>query len=312
MKTGYNELDKIVNLNKSQFIVCMSEGRTIENENFFINILKNISVDQKISSLYIDNNIITDCSKNIKKERKIFFENQKHNMEYLPMLMNVSDITHDDIISNIAMIDRAKLMNNRIIENTFTQNEIEKISNNNEIKLIDMLKGKKYNYICELFTVEEEKRIKKAEQILRNSPFFIKHTNKIDLDKFVKLCHEYKNKEKVNIIILNNLNTIEHSNDLEILRTLKKISIELNITVIMGYPLPKESTFSINEIKKRSNYIDTILFLKKINEFNAITLNIWIVKNIENTLGKIKLAYFDQYMKCANLSNVFDNPFNIF
>lgn len=126
MKSGYNELDKIVNLNKSQFIVCISKGIAIENEIFFINILKNLSVDQKITSLYIDNNIITDCSKNIQKEREIVFENKKYNMEYLPMLMNVSDITRDDIISNISMIDRVKLMNNRIVENTFTQNELKK------------------------------------------------------------------------------------------------------------------------------------------------------------------------------------------
>ena len=142
MKTGFYELDNIVKLNSPQLIVCSSADYVIES--FFTNILRNISVDQKVSTLYIDNNLKRDCTESIRKEREILFNNKKHEMEIIPMLMEVTDNTLDDIVSSITMLDRDKIMDNRIVDCVYTQGEIRKLSKNNTIDLIDIIDDEKY------------------------------------------------------------------------------------------------------------------------------------------------------------------------
>ena len=85
MKTGYYELDNIINLNKPQLIVCSSADCVIES--FFTNVLRNISVDQKIPALYIDNNLMRDCTENIKKE--IYDKDVKENEKNISITGNV-------------------------------------------------------------------------------------------------------------------------------------------------------------------------------------------------------------------------------
>lgn len=60
MNTGYYDLDKIINLNNSQLIACTSADYVIEP--FLSNILKNVSVEQKI--------IIHGCGNYIKEKDK--------------------------------------------------------------------------------------------------------------------------------------------------------------------------------------------------------------------------------------------------
>ena len=80
-----------------------------------------------------------DCTENIKKEREIIFENKNHEMEIVPMLMEVSDNTLDDIVSSITMLDRYKIMDNRIAEGVYTKKEIRNLSKNNTVELIDII-----------------------------------------------------------------------------------------------------------------------------------------------------------------------------
>ena len=308
VKTGYYDLDNIIKLESPQLIVCSSADNVIET--FFTNILKNLSVDQKISALYIDNNLEKDCSENIKKEREIIFENKMHEMEILPMLLEVSDNTLDDIVSNITMLDRYKLMDNRIAERVLTQEEIKKLSKNNKVELIDIIDGKKYIGTCELFNQEEKDKIKKADLLLKSSPLFLEHTESISLNDFKELCYEYKKSNKVNIILLNNINTIKNSSELEIFNELQKISKNLNITIIIGYSLIKKDIISfeseLENIKQKCNYIDTIFFLKEGTGEDLNILHIWVIKNKNNTLGKVSLLYLDEYKKCINLEKHYE------
>lgn len=308
MKTGYYDLDNIIKLESPQLIVCSSADNVIET--FFTNILKNLSVDQKISALYIDNNLKKDCTENIKKEREIIFENKMHEMEILPMLLEVSDNALDDIVSNITMLDRYKLMDNRIAERVLTQEEIKKLSKNNKVELIDIIDGKKYIGTCELFNQEEKDKIKKADLLLKSSPLFLEHTESISLNDFKELCYEYKTSNKVNIILLNNINTIKNSSELEIFNKLQKISKNLKITIIIGYGLIKKEIISfeneLENIKQKCNYIDTIFFLKEGTGEDLNILHIWVLKNKNNTLGKVSLLYLDEYKKCINLEKNYE------
>ena len=308
MKTGYYDLDNIIKLESPQLIVCSSADNVIET--FFTNILKNLSVDQKISALYIDNNLKKDCTENIKKEREIIFENKMHEMEILPMLLEVSDNALDDIVSNITMLDRYKLMDNRIAERVLTQEEIKKLSKNNKVELIDIIDGKKYIGTCELFNQEEKEKIKKADLLLKSSPLFLEHTESISLNDFKELCYEYKTSNKVNIILLNNINTIKNSSELEIFNKLQKISKNLKITIIIGYGLIKKEIISfeneLENIKQKCNYIDTIFFLKEGTGEDLNILHIWVLKNKNNTLGKVSLLYLDEYKKCINLEKNYE------
>ena len=303
MKTEYYDLDEIIKLNKPQLIVCSSADYVIEP--LLKNILKNISIDQKISALYIDNDLMEDCTKNIKKEREIIFENKMHEMEILPMLMDVSDTTRDDIVSNITMLDRYKLMDNRIVEGVLTKEEIKKLSKDNKIELIDVIDGKKYFNKCDLFNIEDREKIKEADLLLKSSPLFLKHIEKIALEDFKKLCYEYRRDNKINIIILNDIKTINYPSEIEILNELKELSRKLNIIIIIGYNLIKKDTISLEtelkELKQRCDYIDTILFLKDGGEVEKNILHIWVMKNINDTLEKVDLVYLDEYIKFVNL-----------
>lgn len=301
MKTGFRDLDNIIKLNAPQLIVCSSAYYVIEI--FLTNVLKNISVDQKISTLYIDNNLMQNCTEDIEKEREIIFENKMHEMQTGLMIRDVSDTTLDDIVSNITMLDRDQLTNNRLVESVLTQEEIKKLSKDNKIELIDIVDGRKYICKYDLFNTEERKRIKEADILLKNSPLFLKHIKKIALDDFKELCYEYRKKNKINIIILNDIETIDHSSETEILNELRELSRKLNIIIIIGYKLIKKDIISLEteliEIKQKCDYIDTLLFFQ--DGWEGDVLYIWIMKNINNTLGKIDLLHIERYNKLFNL-----------
>lgn len=299
MKTGYYELDNFLNLNKAQLIACSSLDHVIES--FFINVLKNTSIDQKIPVLYIDNNLMRDCTENIKKEREIIFENKNHEMEIVPMLMEISDNTLDDIVSSITMLDRYKIMDNRIAEGVYTKEEIRNFSKKNTVELIDIIDDKKYISLCKLFNIEEREKIRETDLLLKSSPLFLEHIEKISLNSFKKLCYKYKANNKVNLIIINNINTIINSNEVELLNELQEMARKLNIPIIIGYDLRTKNTISLeNElenIKQKCKYLDTILFLKDGIEEEKNILQILILKNINNKLGKISLLFLDKYRK---------------
>ena len=144
MKTGFYELDDIIDLNKQQLIVCSSVDNVIEA--FLINIFKNIVIDQKRAALYIDNCLVKDdCSDIIKKEREMLFENKKYEMELIPEFIDIADNILDDIIANITMLDRLKLFNNRIVEKILNEQEIRHLKEDNKIKLIEIIKKKIHN-----------------------------------------------------------------------------------------------------------------------------------------------------------------------
>lgn len=308
MKTGFYELDNIVKLNSPQLIVCSSADYVIES--FFTNILRNISVDQKVSTLYIDNNLKRDCTESIRKEREILFNNKKHEMEIIPMLMEVTDNTLDDIVSSITMLDRDKIMDNRIVDCVYTQGEIRKLSKNNTIDLIDIIDDEKYIVSYKLFNKEEREKIQEADLLLKSSPLFLKHIESITLNDFKEVCFKYKTSNKTNIIILNDINTIKDSSKLEILKELQELSKKLNITIIIGYNLIKKEIISLEceleNIKQKCNYIDTIFLLREGTGEDLNILHIWVIKNKNKTLGKVSLLYLEDYKKCVNIERYID------
>lgn len=304
MNTGYYDLDKIINLNNSQLIACTSADYVTEP--FLSNILKNVSVEQKIPALYIDNYLIKDCSEAIKKEREILLNNQNYEIKLIPELMEVSDNTLDDIVSNITMINKFKIMDNRIVKTVLSELEIENLKTDNTINLIEVLEGTEFTYKCELFNTAKENKIREADELLKSSPIYLKHVTKISLADFKEMCYEYKNNYSVNMIILNNINTIDNFNEITILSELHEIAKNLNTPIMIGYDLIKKDTISIeNElesVKQKCKYLDTILFLKNGGEEDKNILHIWTMKNIKNKLGKISLLYLDEYNKCINMA----------
>lgn len=308
MITGFNELDNIVKLNKPQLIVCSSVDPIIEV--FLLNIVKSISIDQKIPTLYIDNNLIKDCSENIRKEREILFNDKKHEMEVVPMLMEITDNTLDDIVSNISMLDRFQIMDNRIIEGLLTQKEIQQLSQNNSIELLDIIDGEKYVGTYKLFTTEEKEKIKEADSVIKSSPLFLEHIERLTLKKFKELCYEYKKKNHVSCILLNDIRTIDDSDKHKILKELNDLSKNLDINIIIGNSILCSDVVSledvIKELEELTKFIDTILYLKDGGEYDKNILHIWILKNISNVLGKVSLLHLEKYKKCFSLERNYE------
>ena len=306
MKTGFDDLDNIVKLKSPQLILCVSSDYIIGD--FLLNIVKNISIIQKESSLYIDNNLIRDCSENIKKERKIIFENKKYEMEILPMLIEVSDYIIDDIISSMTMLNRTKLLDNRIVESVLTQKEIIKLSKNNKIDLIEIVDGKKFIKTVELFNKEEKDKLKEADFKIKSAPLFLEHKERLSLEDLKELCCKYKKEKNIKCIFLNNIDIINNYNQQEILKELQDLSKKLDINLFIGKSIFNEDEISLENLIKnlevQEKYTDTILYLKDGVRFDRNILHIWIMKSINKKLGKIELIYLEEYDKYINLEKI--------
>ena len=308
MKTGFKDLDNIIKLRSPQLILCVSADYVIED--FLLNIVKNISIIQKKSVLYIDNNLIRDCTENIKKEREIIFENKKYAMEILPMLIEVSDNTLDDIVSSMTMLNRTKLLDNRIVESILTQEEIIKLSKDNKVDLIEIDDGKKFIKPVELFKEEEKGKLKEADFRIKSSPLFLEHKEGLVLEDLKELCYKYKKENDIKCIFVNNIDIINDYNQQEILKELHDLSKILDINLFIGKSILNVDEISLEDIIKnlevQVKYTDTILYLKDGGEYYKDILNIWIIKNIFNNLGKVSLLYLKDYNKCISLERKFD------
>lgn len=308
MKTGFKDLDNIIKLRSPQLILCVSADYVIED--FLLNIVKNISIIQKKSVLYIDNNLIRDCTENIKKEREIIFENKKYAMEILPMLIEVSDNTLDDIVSSMTMLNRTKLLDNRIAESILTQEEIIKLSKDNKVDLIEIDDGKKFIKPVELFNEEEKGKLKEADFRIKSSPLFLEHKEGLVLEDLKELCYKYKKENDIKCIFVNNIDIINDYNQQEILKELHDLSKILDINLFIGKSILNVDEISLEDIIKnlevQVKYTDTILYLKDGGEYYKDILNIWIIKNIFNNLGKVSLLYLKDYNKCISLERKFD------
>ena len=141
-------------------------------------------------------------------------------------------------MSNITMINKFKIMDNRIVETVLSELEIENLKTDNTINLIEVLEETEFTYTCELFNTAEEKKVREADELLKSSPIYLKHVTKISLADFKEMCYEYKNNYSVNIIILNNINTIDNLNGITILSELHELSKNLNM---IGYEKIKTS-----------------------------------------------------------------------
>lgn len=225
------------------------------------------------------------------------------------MLIEVSDYVLDDIISSMTMLNRSKLLDNRIVESVLTQEEIIKLSKNNKVDLIEIVDGKKFIETVDLFNEEEKDKLKEADFIIKSSPLFLEHKEKLSLGDLKELCYKYKKEKDIKCIFLDNIDIINNYNQQEILKELQDLSKKLDINLFIGKLILHKDKISLEDVIKnlevQAKYSDTILYLKDEGEYDKDILHIWIIKNILKNLGKVILVHLKDYNKCISVERKF-------
>ena len=262
MKTGFNDLDKIIDITEDKLIVLGARpamGKSV----FALNILSNLAINQNKSVLYFD------------------LETGKE------------EIVSRFIISN-AMVKYTK----------FRRIKDPKI-------------------LGEELTEEDWDRISYANRLLKEAPIYIEDKLGISINEICKKARKVKEKNDIQFIAIDYLQLIKYEepkclsreNQIqEILKQLKRLAKELNISILVLSQLSREpenrkdhrpilTDFSDSKVGIE-NYADIVLFLYRDSYYDLDTpkkhiAEIIVTKNPTNC-GAVKVAWLPEYLKFGN------------
>lgn len=172
---------------------------------------------------------------------------------------------------------------------------------------------------------KEYDRIKEASQILKNANIFIDDDEWIGMpleDLYIN-CWKYADSEGVDFIVIDSLQNIvikretpQRERYVEIVRSLKRLAVELQIPILLVSDLPasvddETDLYPPIEVLRKygaiDRYADMIIFMSKEEYYNPHAENknivdISIVKQKHGDNKTIELAWIPQCMRFANLS----------
>ncbi len=166
--------------------------------------------------------------------------------------------------------------------------------------------------------------IKEASQTLQKTNMFIDDDEWMDMpleDLYINCC-KHVDSEGVDLIVIDSLQNIVFKKDIpereryvEIVRSLKRLAVELQVPILLVSNLPASvddkpdlypSIDVLREYGPVDQYADTIIFLSKEEYYDMQTekkgiVDIRIVKQKHGDNGTVELAWIPRYMKFANL-----------
>lgn len=173
------------------------------------------------------------------------------------------------------------------------------------------------------FTDDDWDRIAYGVNVLKDAPIFINVTAPQTIDDIKRKTYELKEKENIELIIIDYLQLIQYDkckslsreNEVEeILKELKLLAKELNVPIIITSQLsrkPEErddkrpviNDFT-NTASSISNYADKILFLYRDSYYNkenkSNITEIIVAKNEKGKIGTAKLGWMPEYCMFGN------------
>lgn len=291
MKTGFKDLDNVINLNEGELTVIAARpamGKTT----FALNIINNIVFKQNIPTLLFS----LESSKDFIIDKMIDASYVAFKKEY----MDSKEKIIDKMLSINSKIDAKKIERTKM--------------NNNKIKIMG-----------DLLTSKEQEQLDIYLKKLYNSKLFISDIT-YTIDNICKTSREFKTKKNIKIIVIDYLQLIEFDKEgllnredeiLEILRKLEALAKELNIPIVITSQLPQKLELRENKRPIISDfgeskegilkYNDKILFLYRDSYYDCSkasnTTEVIVAKNNDGITDTINLTWTPEYCIFENNKN---------
>ena len=276
MKTGFNDLDKIIKSNKKQVILITS---TDEIENIFaLNLVKNVAIDENIKTALFTNIDL----ENVEEEFKIY--------------------TKDILTSICSTVDINKIIDIRYLKTILTKDELEiaRIQGKAEV-LFDEDNGQKLYITKEILNNEEEKRVNESYKKINNAPLYINTVAGITINEFKEKCRDLKLEKDIQLIVINTV-TINDTK-VNILKTINELAKELEVTIIVTVPTIENNNIplkqELKELVELMNITDITIYLKLGNEEEKGIVH--CIVDTKDTRNVIDLIYLTKYNKFVEL-----------
>ena len=178
MKTEIEELDKILNLQNPQLILIT--GIEEIEKKFIIDLATKMALKQNIPTALF------------------------HNTE----IINIKD----EILSNYYKIDINKINEQRFSEKNLNKQEIKKGKKNGKIDVcIDEINNKKIYLPYYFLNQEQQAKLENGYKKIDNSKLYIQKISTYEVDKFEEKCKILKMDHNIQIILIDELKTINFS-----------------------------------------------------------------------------------------------------
>ena len=268
MKTGFNDLDKIIKSNKKQVILITS---TDEIENIFaLNLVKNIAIDENIKTALFTNIDL----ENVEEELKIYTK---------------------DILTSICLtIDINKIIDSRYLK---TKGKAE--------VLFDEDKGQKLYITKEILNNEEEKRVKENYKKINNAPLYIDKVAGITINEFKEKCKKIKAEKDIELIVIST--EIIKDTKVNVFRELKELAKELDVLILVTTPTIENNNIplkqELKELVEIMNIADITIYLKLGNEEEKGIVHCII--DTKKNRNIVDMVYLKEYYKFMNMKRIY-------
>lgn len=276
MKTGFNDLDKIIKSNKKQVILITS---TDEIENIFaLNLVKNMAIDENIKTALFTNIELA----NKEEQFRIY--------------------TKDILASICSTVNINKIIDTRYLKKVLTKEELEitKIKGKAEV-LFDKDKGQKLYITKEILDNAEEKRVKEGYRKVNDAPLYINTVEGITINEFKEKCRNLKLENDIQLIVTSI--AIINDTKINVFRELKELAKELDVLILVttltiennNIPLKQE----LKELVEIMNIADITIYLKLGNEEEKDIVH--CIVDTKNKKNIIDFIYLTEYNKFVDL-----------
>ena len=176
MKTGYEELDKIIKLDKQQLVLITSEDNI--EDILALNLVKNMAIDEKIKTAIFTYLDLADEE----EQFKIY--------------------TKDILTSICSTVDINKIIDSRYLKTILPKDELEMVKTKGKAEvLFDKDNGQKLYITKEMLNNEEEKRVKESYRKIDNAPLYINEVQEITINQFEEKCRKTKEEKDLQLIV---------------------------------------------------------------------------------------------------------------
>ena len=280
MKTGFNDLDKIIKSNKKQVILITS---TDEIENIFaLNLVKNMAIDKNIKTALFTNIDL----ENVEEEFKIY--------------------TKDILTSICSTIDINKIIDSRYLKTILTKEELEVAKTKGKAEvLFDEDKGQKLYITKEILNNEEEKRVKESYQKINNAPLCINIVAGITINEFKEKCKKIKAEKDIELIVIST--EIIKDTKVNVFRELKELAKELDVLILVTTPTIENNNIplkqKLKELVEIMNIADITIYLKLGNEEEKGIVHCII--DTKKNRNIVDMVYLKEYYKFMNMKRIY-------
>lgn len=290
MKTGFYDLDNLINLEGNNLII-LAGRKAIGKSTLALNIVTDIALKQEIPTLYMNLQGMTEREVTIQTD----FPDDPY-IQFIKSYRNSKEEIIDKIVASQTLI------------------KVHKIQVTN-------MRNKGIKVIGDILTDEEQTKVNECINKIENSKLHIEDKTAMSIKEISNKCRELKDKNNIKFIVIDNMELIKCDEEnftreqelTYINNTLKVLSEELNTPILLILDLSNEIDKRqdprpvLQDIKVESiiKNADIIMSLYRHDYYHTLPekyiAEVKIFKNKFGRLGKAELFYLKEYCKIGNL-----------